>query len=582
MSDLTPLQTDIDTTPYDEVVWNGKRILLATSRPDCVDKLLAFLQGEGLVVTCCDSAEETESVFDPDNFELLIIDVELEGKGMEVGFRIKHSMRENFVPLLYITPHLDEISLASCFEAGGDDLVTVPYSDTMLFSRINALLKMGGSYRQQFRERLELAYYRQVSEAEQKMAKSIFSSVVHQDHLNRDNIQYTVSPISILNGDMLLAASTPNGHEFIILGDFTGHGLTASVGTLPASEIFYTMTAKGFTLGMILSEINNRLKQLLPIGMFMATVAIDINYYENAISIWAGGIPDLILRRNTGEVEVHPAQNLPLGIIESNELSLEMDVLPINPGDRFYIYTDGVTETENPEGVMFGVEGLQNLITSSADHENIFSNIMRGIEHYRGGLEQSDDITLLEYTHPDDGDRNWANLEHDENNEEILSEWSVELKLDVKAIRQFDPRPILTQLVVDLQSSQSFHNRVYTILTELLNNAIDYGLLGMDSAFENTEGDLRRYKRERQLRLDNLQSGFLLLKLENKLIGNNRGQFIISVKDSGNGFDFTKLENSLGDEGIQGLSLLRKLSDEINFEDAGSRVSVICSWNYNS
>ncbi len=572
----------IDSSPFPEVQWVNKHVLLATSDLECSKNLLEFLSSEGMQVTSAVNAVEARSVFEHDIYDLLVIDTDLEGDGLGLGHGIKLSMLDDFVPLLFVTSRTDDLSLASCFEAGGDDLIIKPYSETLLFSRINALLKMGGIYRQQFKEREELAYYHAMMETEQQLAKSIFSSIVHQDYLDRDNIQYTLSPMSIFNGDVLLSATTPNGHEYILLGDFTGHGLTASVGTLPVSEIFYAMTAKGFALSMIIGEINRRLRRLLPVGMFMAAYAIDIDQHEDTLSVWGGGIPDLLLRRvQDNSLECIQAKNLPLGIVDNADLTLDMEIIPVQPGDRFYIYTDGVTETENKDGGMLGSEALQRVISASTHEQNIYAAIMSALDDFRAGHEQSDDITLLEYTY-----RRRDVLERVEQcvmsgqSTTMNAEWSMQLKLDPSAIRRFDPRPLLTQLIIDVQGLYSYRSRLYTVLSELFSNAVDYGLLGMKSSDKLGVEGVRNYALERQKRLDALSSGYIVIRLKNTPQADGGGSLSLTVEDSGDGFDFEKIQLMPDQKAVKGLQLLARLSDELVFEGAGNRVTVKCHWHF--
>ena len=77
------------------------------------------------------------------------------------------------------------------------------------------------------------------------MAKSVFDNVAHNGSLSAPNIKYLLSPLSVFNGDVLLACMKPSGMH-VLLGDFTGHGLPAAIGAMPMAEIFYGMTRKGF------------------------------------------------------------------------------------------------------------------------------------------------------------------------------------------------------------------------------------------------------------------------------------------------------------------------------------------------
>jgi hypothetical protein len=88
--------------------------------------------------------------------------------------------------------------------------------------------------------------------------------------LQAPHIQYLLSLMALFSGDVLLAAPTLSGGLQVMLGDFTGHGLPAAIGAIPVSDIFYAMTAKGFSIGDIVAELNQKLRTILPTGLFCA------------------------------------------------------------------------------------------------------------------------------------------------------------------------------------------------------------------------------------------------------------------------------------------------------------------------
>jgi serine phosphatase RsbU (regulator of sigma subunit) len=67
---------------------------------------------------------------------------------------------------------------------------------------------------------------------------------------------------------MVLAVREPSGGMYVMLGDFTGHGLPAAIGAMPTAEIFYGMAKKGFSAQDILREVNKKLKSILPPNFF--------------------------------------------------------------------------------------------------------------------------------------------------------------------------------------------------------------------------------------------------------------------------------------------------------------------------
>src|SRR3546814_10428183 len=79
---------------------------------------------------------------------------------------------------------------------------------------------------------------------------------------------------------------------FVLLGDFTGHGLPAAIAAMPLAETFYGMSAKGYSSTDILREMYAKLKQILPVEMFCCSTLLDIDPKQGSLRLWYGGLPD--------------------------------------------------------------------------------------------------------------------------------------------------------------------------------------------------------------------------------------------------------------------------------------------------
>jgi serine phosphatase RsbU (regulator of sigma subunit) len=223
--------------------------------------------------------------------------------------------------------------------------------------------------------------------------------VARNEALGLPNIRYVLSPMSMFNGDVLFSSRTPAGDLQILLGDFTGHGLAASIGALPASDIFYAMAVKGFDLPAIAAEINARLVRLLPTGMFCAVCGVTVAADQSRLGVLNAGFPDLLLRHAHGEeVVAVGSRSLPLGIVESEALGLEVEWLPLAAGDRFLVFSDGVPETQDPSGRLFGLDAVVDLVRQARPSAPVFDDLLGALEVFRAGHSQRDDLTLLEYS----------------------------------------------------------------------------------------------------------------------------------------------------------------------------------------
>ncbi|HEY3622205.1 MAG TPA: SpoIIE family protein phosphatase [Roseiarcus sp.] len=108
-----------------------------------------------------------------------------------------------------------------------------------------------------------------------------------------------------------------------------------------------------------------------------------------------GHLPGLI-RRPGGAVETLPVGGLPVGLFEPMKMMAHKTQL--RPGDLCFLYTDGVTEAEDPEARQFGEERLESLLAKKghgASASQWIARIEAAVREFARGRSQFDDITCL-------------------------------------------------------------------------------------------------------------------------------------------------------------------------------------------
>ena len=128
-----------------------------------------------------------------------------------------------------------------------------------------------------------------------EIAGHVFSKIVLKNENPGKNINCFLSTMDAAGGDLFLTSSGIPGLRQILLGDFTGHGLSAAIGAIPVASVFYAMAEKGYSVRNIASEINNRLKAILPTGLFLCACMIECNYVHHMVRVYNFGLPDAIV-----------------------------------------------------------------------------------------------------------------------------------------------------------------------------------------------------------------------------------------------------------------------------------------------
>jgi len=195
-------------------------------------------------------------------------------------------------------------------------------------------------------------------------------------------------------------------------------------------------------------------------------------------------------------------------------------------------------------------------------------------------IAQPDDITLIEIsplatygagTGFDDAPRRTAC---------VASDWRFSLEVSAATLRGADPLPGCLQMVMDLQGIHEHRERLYLILSELFSNALDHGLLRLDSAIKSTPGGFAEYYAARERALGELTEGRIRLNVRHVPTAKG-GRLSVLVEDSGPGFRDTGVAVSLADNtqpGGRGLAMLRSLCKEVIFHGGGNHVEAIYEW----
>ena len=515
----------------------------------------------------------------PMGAHLLHMDIKMpDANGYEITESIKRITNDKYVPVIFVTGNTKDVALEKCLDSGGDDFIIKPIKEKILRAKVGSLLRIKKMHDELHNKKELLSKDSEVQKKDLNDADKIIYNIHKPLFHNPGNLDWAFEPQNILSGDIICSARGPVGNHVILLGDNTGHGLPAAIGSMIAYDIFYAMVGKGCKTQIIIDEINKKLLKLLPTDRFLAACFIDIDYDNNVMNVWNAGLPSLIkFNRNETTIGEVPSMHMPLGIapIDSNEfLPIRFE---IKQGDHFYLYTDGLTEEFNEECEMFGDQRLLESIKSSKDSESRVDSILNKVIDFRGSSAQSDDILLLEIIY----DNSLIKCKQNKKNKhkEIAPmDWHLSFDLQFEIIRNLDPLPTITQTIVDIQGFGEHRERIFLILTEMYSNSIEHGILKLESSIKEEVDGFKKYYELRQSRLNKLANGHLAIDINHKA-EDTKGVLSITITDSGDGFDYSKLTNELNrNKHGRGVHLLNNLCNHCEYSNDGRTLEVEYQW----
>ena len=174
--------------------------------------LHAMLKKDGHTVYVAENGQEAVTLFEQHQPDLVLMDVMMPYMdGYEATSRIKALTGERFVPVIFLTAMTDAQALVHCVECGGDDFLHKPYKHAILKAKIAAMERVRQLYTTLQSQKNALASHHRRLQREYEVAEKLFSTIVHPGCLDAPHLKYLLSPMSIFNGDLLLAARKPSG-----------------------------------------------------------------------------------------------------------------------------------------------------------------------------------------------------------------------------------------------------------------------------------------------------------------------------------------------------------------------------------
>lgn len=546
--------------------------------------LRSLLQKEGFTALTASNGQSAIELFEQESPSIVLVDIIMPGmNGFEVAGHIKKMAGGRFVPIIFLTAITDENTLAECIRAGGDDFLTKPVSLILLRAKITAAERMTHLYETIQHQHHQLLF-------EQQLARQVYAKTLKDNNVQPGEVFILQRPASVFSGDLVLVEKSPSGSLHVFLGDFTGHGLAAAIGALPAADIFRSMTARGYSPPEILAEINRKLRGFLPTGMFLAVAFIGLHQDGKALTFCNCGLPEVLIQDGqTGSIRQKiPSQSLPLGI-SARQNAFKMNLVEVSEGDQVVIATDGFTEAKNAAGEFLGSERFQNLLENGPP-EAVFERLVSGLEAFIGETSLDDDVTLAVIpcrgrlpvqtdvsTQPPPVALASSEKLMDVAGAEV---WEWETRLGSSLIKKTDLAPVLLRNLTDFLGAHEQRHALFTVISELLNNAVDHGLLGLDSHIKDSPEGFVQYFEERTRRLADLNTGHIRIRFRGQVEAGH-GWLLMRIEDSGTGFDHAHWEppktgNNL--YGMRGLQVVRGLCKHLQFEGCGNIVQAIYTW----
>lgn len=554
-------------------------ILIIDDQPAIGRLLSSYLSKVGHQCQYAPSGDEALKLYAQQPFDLVLVDQSMPGLDGQQTTRLLRELQLNmgWRPILMLSGNAETEAQIAALEAGCDDFVAKPVSLDMLAAKINSFQRIAEMQEQITRQNRELIEYRERDKEERNISAYLMSRLARTAKLEGRQLDYFLKPVSEVSGDLLLAWRASNGDRYALLADATGHDLPAALSLLPVSETFYNMAAKGFSLEGIARKLNRKSAEYLPANRFVALLMALYSPLDGTLQIWNGGIPGALLMADDGRVlERFESLNFPIGILDEDDplFCCQVETVHITESCQFSMFSDGLIEAESISGMQFGLDRVEAVL-HDVKPEQRAARLQEALALHTSGAQPHDDVAYMHiYCEPAKLDMQPAPPAFHE-----CKPWSLQLQLNVEQLRNHDLEPLISSFCQSLGLEPAQHGIFSLVLRELLANAIEHGLLRLDTSIKHLSDGFERYLQLRQRSLQALEHGELQVDIQQASLEGIK-RLSVTVTDSGPGFDFQNYKATASEEQFhgRGLYLLRQLCADLQFGGVGNQVTATLQW----
>jgi len=296
-----------------------------------------------------------------------------------------------------VSAYGDMDNIRTAMNRGAFDFVTKPVDFNDLETTIKKTIHELEILRQAQQEHDQLVAIQQDLVVARNIQQSILPKVFPPFPERNDfDIYAGMTPAKEVGGDFYDFFLIDKERLGLVIGDVSGKGVPAAIFMAVSRTLLKATAMKGLPPSECLAYVNDLLCLESTAAMFVTIFYGIFNTTTGELEYSNGGHNPPYIMKADGKVQpLEMAGGIALGVME--EMSYNVDRIELQPGDGIFLYTDGVTEAFNANGVMYTNQRLEQLLTgqNSQSIKVIVQQVFQDVNDFSTGIEQSDDITIL-------------------------------------------------------------------------------------------------------------------------------------------------------------------------------------------
>jgi sigma-B regulation protein RsbU (phosphoserine phosphatase) len=380
--------------------------------------LLAILRRQGYELLEAEDGESALRIARERHPDLLLLDIMMPRKdGYEVCEELKADRETADIPVIFLTAKTQSSDKIRGLELGAVDYITKPFSKGEILARVNTHLEIRLLAESILRMNRELLAKQRRIDADLQAAAAIQRSLIPTEERKRRlpeiDLDWIFLPCNRIGGDVFNVFRLDESHVGAYVLDVSGHGVPSAMVTVSVSQSLDPHDGSilrdrldsppGYRLPGP-AEVCRRLDREFPFerfGKFFTFAYFLIDIRTGLARYTRAAHPHPVLVRGDGSARRLETGGTIIGLDDGR--TYEEGEVRLSPGDRIYLYTDGVLEQANGSGERFGDERLRGILTGERRPlRATCEGVVEAVKRFAGRIAAEDDITFvgLEYRGP--------------------------------------------------------------------------------------------------------------------------------------------------------------------------------------
>ena len=262
----------------------------------------------------------------------------------------------------------------------------------------------------------------------------------------------SMTPAKEVGGDFYDFFLIDDDHVGLVMADVSGKGVPAALFMVIAKTLIKNQMQLGKSPAEALKNVNEQLCEGNEAELFVTVWLARIELSTGKGMAANAGHEHPVIRRANGEYELVVYRHSP-AVATMEGIPFREHPFELYPGDRLFVYTDGVAEATNANNELFGTDRMLAALNSDADASprQLLANVQAGIDAFVGDAPQFDDITMMAFHYFGPKTSKEITLEAADSN---LASVLAFVDSELEAV----DCPLKTQMQIDLAVEETFVN----------------------------------------------------------------------------------------------------------------------------